>query len=46
MEITGRQGNGVLRSLIGCDVLAEIPEGSGPQKAGTKLNAFLLTSRH
>lgn len=42
MEITGVQGNGVLRSLIGCDVLAEIPEGSGPQKAGTKLAAFLL----
>lgn len=42
METTGEQGNGVLSSLIGCDVLAEIPEGSGPQKAGTKLTAYLL----
>jgi molybdopterin molybdotransferase len=42
MEITGEQGNGVLRSLIGCNLLAEIPEGSKPQKAGTKLNAYLI----
>ncbi len=42
MEITGGQGNGVLRSLVGCDVLAEIQGGSEPQKSGTKLKAFLL----
>jgi len=42
MEITGEQGNGVLRSLIDCDVLAEIPEGSEPQMAGTKLTAYLI----
>lgn len=42
MEITGEQGNGVLRSLIGCNVLAEVPEGSEPQRAGTKLTAYLI----
>jgi len=42
MEITGGQGNGVLRSLIGCDILAEIPAGSGPQPAGTRLEAYRL----
>ncbi|RNC29204.1 MAG: Molybdopterin molybdenumtransferase [Candidatus Dichloromethanomonas elyunquensis] len=42
MEITGGQGNGVLRSLIDCDILAEIPPGSGPQMAGSKLQAYFL----
>lgn len=42
MEITGGQGNGVLRSLIDCDILAEIPAGSGPLKAGERLKAYLL----
>lgn len=42
MQITGAQGNGVLRSMIDCDLLAEIPAGSGPQPAGTKLNAYRI----
>lgn len=42
MEITGQQGNGVLRSLVGCDLLAEIPAGSGPQPAGATLMAYRL----
>jgi len=42
LEITGGQGNGVLRSLVGCDLLAEIPAGSGPQPAGSKLNAYRI----
>ncbi len=42
VETIGAQGNGVLRSLIGCDILAEIPEGSGPLKAGEKLKAYRL----
>jgi molybdopterin molybdotransferase len=42
METTGNQGNGVLRSLVGCDLLAEIPAGSGPVKAGTKLTAYRI----
>lgn len=42
IDTTGKQANGVLRSLIGCDVLAEIPGGSGPVPAGEKLQAYLL----
>ncbi|WP_041445494.1 molybdopterin molybdotransferase MoeA [Syntrophobotulus glycolicus] len=42
MEFTGGQGNDVLSSLIECDLLAEIPAGSGPLKAGEKLEALLL----
>lgn len=42
MESTGAQGNSILHSMIGCDVLAEIPAGSGPVPAGSKLKAYLL----
>ncbi|RJE48857.1 MULTISPECIES: gephyrin-like molybdotransferase Glp [unclassified Dehalobacter] len=42
MESTGEQGNGVLRSMLGCDILAEIPEKSGPVKAGEKLIAYII----
>lgn len=42
METTGDQGNGVLSSMVECNVLAEIPEGSGPVQAGTKLMAYRL----
>jgi molybdopterin molybdotransferase len=36
------QGNAILRSLIGCDVMAVIPAGSPPAPAGTTLEAFLI----
>jgi len=42
MDFIGDQGNGVLRSMEGCNVLAEIPEKSGPVKAGEKLTAYLI----
>lgn len=42
MGSTGNQRNSNLRSMIGCDVLAEIPAGSGPVPAGTELKAYLL----
>jgi len=42
MDTTGNQDNGILRSMIGCNVLAEIPEGSGPVKSGEKLTAYLI----
>ena len=43
MHVSRGQGNGVLHSLIGCNLLAEIPAGSPPLSAGTKLNAHLLS---
>lgn len=42
LESTGGQGNGVLRSMLGCNVLAEIPGGSGSIQAGQKLTAHLV----
>ena len=36
------QGNVVLSSTIGCDVMAVVPAGSGPLEAGTVLKGFLL----
>ncbi|MEN6327903.1 MAG: hypothetical protein ABFD18_17060 [Syntrophomonas sp.] len=42
VDTSGSQGNGILHSMIGCNVLAEIPEGSGPVQAGEKLTAYLV----
>jgi len=42
MEVTGGQGNGVLSSLEGCNLLAEIPAQSGPIQAGKKLKAYII----
>lgn len=39
---TKSQGNVVLSSTIGCDVMAIVPGGHGPVAAGTKLKGFLL----
>lgn len=36
------QGNVMISSSIGCDVMAVVPAGSGPLEAGTELNGFLL----
>ena len=42
MHVSKGQGNGVLHSLIGCDLLAEIPAGSPALSAGTMLQAYLI----
>lgn len=42
MHIQGEQGNGILHTMIGVDLLALVPAGSGPQKKGTKLTAWYL----
>jgi molybdopterin molybdotransferase len=42
MLLPGDQGNGVLSSTVGCDVMAVVPGGSGPLEAGTKLKGFML----
>jgi molybdopterin molybdotransferase len=42
MEMTGGQGNSVLSSMVKCNLLVEIPAGSGPVKAGEKLKAVYL----
>lgn len=42
MHVSHAQGNGVLHSLIGCDLLAEIPGGSLAMPAGSRLSAYLI----
>jgi len=42
MVLPGEQGNVVLSSAIGCNVMALVPAGSGPVSAGTELKGFLL----
>ena len=42
MALPGDQGNVVLSSTIGCNVMALVPAGSGKLEAGTKLKGFLL----
>ncbi len=36
------EGNGVLSSLSGCDALGELPAGSPPVKAGTKIKVIRI----
>lgn len=42
MQLPKEQGNVVLSSTIGCNVMAIVPEGSGALPAGTKLKGFLI----
>ncbi|MDO4547619.1 MAG: molybdopterin molybdotransferase MoeA [Clostridia bacterium] len=42
MRLSPEQGNVVLASVAGCDVMAVVPAGSGPLAAGTELKGFLL----
>ena len=42
MTLPKEQGNVVLSSTIGCNVMAVVPAGSGPVEAGTSLKGFLL----
>lgn len=42
MSIPKEQGNVVLSSTIGCDVMAIVPAGSGPLPADTELGGFLI----
>ena len=42
MRVSTAQENGSLHSLSGCDLLAEIPAGSGKLEAGTRLTAYAI----
>ena len=39
------QGNGVVSSLVGCDLLGEIPAGSAALESGCKITAFRVPAR-
>ena len=42
VRLSSRQGNVIISSGIGTDVLAEIPAGSGPVEKGTTVKGFLI----
>ena len=42
MDVPADQGNVVLSSSVGCDMMAVIPAGSGPVSKGTVLKGFML----
>jgi molybdopterin molybdotransferase len=41
MAVSENQGNGVLSSFIGANLLGIIPEGSGPVPQGTRIKAYV-----
>ena len=41
-RLTGVQSNGALTSMIGCNALVEVPEGSPPLPAGSCVKAYLV----
>ena len=42
LEQNLRQGNGMLRPLVDCELLGEIPAGSPPMEAGAEIRAYCL----
>ncbi|NPV30083.1 MAG: molybdopterin molybdotransferase MoeA [Firmicutes bacterium] len=44
IELTGKQSNGVLKSLIECNLLIDVPAGSPPLVAGQPVSAFVVGS--
>lgn len=42
MTMADDQGNVVISSAIGCNIMAIVPAGTGPLEAGAKLRGFLL----
>lgn len=42
VKLTGNQSNGVLKSIVDCDALIDIPAGSGPLSAGQEVSVVIL----
>lgn len=42
VKLTGKQGNGDIKSMIGSNVMIDIPAGSGPIPSGQKVCGFLV----
>lgn len=45
VKLTGEQGNGILHTMVDCNVLALVPAGSGPLPKGTVLDGFWLDGK-
>ena len=46
MHITGEQGNGILHTMVGCNVLALVPAGSGALAKGTVLEGYWMDGKN
>ena len=46
MYITGEQGNGILHTMVGCNVLALVPAGSGALAKGTVLEGYWMDGKN
>ncbi|MBP2626570.1 MAG: moeA 3 [Firmicutes bacterium] len=44
VELTGDQSNGVLKSMVACNALIDVPAGSGPLLAGQEVSAVMVGS--
>jgi molybdopterin molybdotransferase len=42
IRLTGKQSNGVLKSLVDCNLLVDVPAGSLPLTAGQVVSAFMI----
>lgn len=42
LRLAGKQNPGVIRSIVECDALVDIPQGSGPLAPGAVVSALLL----
>ncbi|ATW26690.1 gephyrin-like molybdotransferase Glp [Candidatus Formimonas warabiya] len=42
VKLTGEQGNGILKSMINCNALIDVPAGSGPLCAGQEISAIIV----
>lgn len=43
VTLTGKQANGVLSSLVGCNFLVDVPAGTGAIEAGQKVKGYLIS---
>ncbi|SDE70745.1 gephyrin-like molybdotransferase Glp [Sporomusa acidovorans] len=41
-KLTGEQSNGVLKSMIDCNILIDVPAGNGPLVAGQEVSAVVI----
>ncbi|HHW61004.1 MAG TPA: molybdopterin molybdenumtransferase MoeA, partial [Syntrophomonadaceae bacterium] len=42
IKLSGAQSNGILKSMIGCNVLIDVPAGSGALTDGQEVSALIV----
>ena len=42
VKLTGKQSNGILKSLVDCDAFVDVPAGSGPLAAGQEVSVVMI----